>query len=88
MIQDREMRSLWDAVEAIRRRVEEMEDAGQPKSPAGDYVASVNSNRKTFHRRGCLFTKGFIDLSNGYRQFSSRDEAVAAGMVPCKRCAV
>ena len=86
MIQDREVKGLWDAVEDIRRRVEKMESAGQPEAGVGDYVASVTSNRRTFHLRGCKFTKGFITVADGFHEFKSHGEAVAAGMVPCKSC--
>lgn len=86
MIQDREVKGLWDAVEDIRRRVEEMEGDGPSESGVGDYVASVTSNRKTFHLRGCKFTRGFINVTDGFQEFNSHDEAVAAGMVPCKSC--
>ncbi|CAI8054221.1 hypothetical protein GBAR_LOCUS29620 [Geodia barretti] len=86
MIQDRTMQNLWGAVDELRQRVEELENGGTPLVMELDYVASMTSNRKTFHLRGCKFTEGFIAVEGGYFQFSSHDEALAAGLVPCKRC--
>ena len=100
MIQDREMQALWDAVEEIRKRVEALESNGHSEEVAVDeavtveveaeaeydYVASATSNRKTFHRRGCKFTLGFIQVADGFHQFSTHEEALAAGRVPCKSC--
>ena len=86
MIQDREVQSLWVAVEEIRKRVEALEDNGHSNEMECGYVASTTSNRKTFHLRGCKFTRGFMQVADGFREFPSHDEAVAAGLVPCKSC--
>ena len=88
MIQERTMQDLWDAVEELRQKVEEMENGGPPApvSVPPDYIASAKSNRKTFHRRGCRFTGRFVNLAGGFQEFESRDGAVAAGLTPCKSC--
>jgi hypothetical protein len=86
MIQDRTTQDLWAAVDELRQRVEELENGDSSSAMELGYVASVTSNRKTFHLRGCKFTEGFIAVKGGYLQFSSHDEALAAGLVPCKRC--
>ena len=86
MIQDREVQALWDAVEEVRKRVEALEDNAPECAADLDYVASNTSNRKTFHLRGCKFTRGFMQASKGFMEFRSHDEAVEAGLVPCKTC--
>ena len=86
MIQDREVQDLWVAVEDIRKKVESLE--GPATKAGGDwaYVASTTSNRKTFHLRGCKFTRGFMKVADGYSEYRTHDDAVAAGYVPCKTC--
>lgn len=86
MIQDREVQDLWGAVEEIRRRVESLEGSAMVVSTELPYVASATSNRKTFHLRGCKFTRGFMKVSDGYSEYRTHDEAVIAGFVPCKNC--
>lgn len=86
MIQDREVQDLWSAVEEIRRRVESLEGSAKEEPVELLYVASATSNRKTFHFRGCKFTKGFMKVKNGYSEYGTHDEAVEAGYVPCKYC--
>ncbi len=86
MIQDREVQDLWVAVEAIRRRVEELEGTGVEDPSELAYVASATSNRKTFHLRGCKFTKGFMKVADGYSEYRTHEEAVSAGHIPCKNC--
>lgn len=87
MIQDREVKSLWDAVEDLGRRVAELEGAGRESPTQFDYVASPTSKRRTFHNRDCKFAGSFMQGGNGFREFRTPEEAVAAGMVPCKSCA-
>ena len=91
MTKDSTMQELWAAVEELRQRIETLEQGGN--SPEGvpaqeqlDFVASVTSNRKTFHLRGCKFTKGFLAIEGGFSEFGTHDEAVNAGLVPCKSC--
>ena len=86
MIQDREVQDLWVAVEEIRRRLEELEGSVAEEDTELPYVASATSNRKTFHLRGCKFTRGFMKVASGYSQYRTHDEAVTAGFVPCKNC--
>ena len=92
MIQDRDVQSLWDAVEGIRKKVEAMEgtEVVEGAEAGGDvesaFVASATSNRKTFHLRGCKFTHGFMKGSNGFRAYRTHAEAVEDGRVPCKTC--
>lgn len=86
MIQDREVQDLWGAVEEIRRRVESLEGSTADLPTDLPYVASATSNRKTFHLRGCKFTRGFMKVADGYSEYHTHDEAVAAGFVPCKNC--
>ena len=86
MIQDREVQDLWGAVEEIRRRVETLEGSPTDAPSESPYVASATSNRKTFHLRGCKFTRGFMKVADGYSEYRTHDEAVAAGFVPCKNC--
>ncbi|MCY4366952.1 MAG: hypothetical protein OXE17_12140 [Chloroflexi bacterium] len=98
MIQDRDVQSLWDAVEEIRKKIEAMEGTEAMESTeavggaeaGGDvefaFVASATSNRKTFHLRGCKFTHGFMKASNGFRAYRTHAEAVEDGRVPCKTC--
>ncbi len=86
MIQDREVQDLWGAVEEIRRRVETLEGSPTDEASESPYVASATSNRKTFHLRGCKFTRGFMKVADGYSEYHTHDEAVAAGFVPCKNC--
>ena len=86
MIQDREVKVLWEEVEDIRKRIDELEHAGGRVEGHCDFVASTTSNRKTFHLRGCKFTRGFIKVTDGFKEFGSHEEAVAAGLVPCKSC--
>jgi hypothetical protein len=53
-----------------------------PVRPAKEYVAS--SQRKPFHRPDCQAAKR---ISPENKQiFKTRDEAIAAGHVPCKIC--
>lgn len=49
---------------------------------AANYVG--NANTKKFHYTNCSSAER-IKVSNRV-EFSSRDAAVAAGYVPCKRC--
>lgn len=49
-------------------------------SDEGSYIGNANS--KKFHRPSC-FT---LPAEHNRVYFGSRDEAVAAGMAPCKRC--
>ena len=91
MIKDSTMQELWAAVEEIRQRIETLEQgdnsfAGVTEETKLDLVASVTSNRKTFHLRGCKFTKGFMATEGGYSEFGTHAEAVSAGLVPCKIC--
>ncbi len=86
MIQDRTMQDLWEAVAELRQRVAELETGGGLPVAPPDYVASSKSNRKTFHRRDCRFTLGFLNLAGGFQEFDSRDEAMKASLIPCKIC--
>ncbi len=86
MIQDREVQDLWGAVEEIRRRVEKLEGSATNGYTEPAYVASATSNRRTFHLRGCKFTRGFMRVSDGYSAYHTHDDAVAAGFIPCKTC--
>ena len=86
MIQDREVQGLWEAVEEIRKRIDELEGNGAAQGDFFQYVASATSNRKTFHLRGCKFTRGFMQVADGSREFRTYEEAVDAGLVPCKIC--
>lgn len=86
MIQDREVQALWDAVEEVRKRVEALEGDGNAIALEFGYVASSTSNRKTFHVRDCKFTRGFMEAGKDFMEFHSHDEAVQAGLVPCKSC--
>ena len=91
MTKDSTMQELWAAVEELRRRIETLEQGGNSVEEISgavqlDLVASVTSNRKTFHLRGCKFTKGFMATEGGFREFGTHDEAVSAGLVPCKIC--
>ena len=86
MIQDREVQDLWGAVEEIRRQVERLEGTAIEEECELPYVASATSNRKTFHLRGCKFTRGFMKVADGYSEYDTHDAAVAAGFVPCKNC--
>jgi hypothetical protein len=86
MIQDLEVQDLWSAVEEIRRRVESLESSATEEKIELPYVASATSNRKTFHLRGCKFTRGFMKVKGGYTAYCTREEAVSAGYVPCKNC--
>jgi hypothetical protein len=91
MIQDRTMQDLWAAVEELRQKVEQLENGGPPPAtsmsvPQFDYVASIKSNRKTFHLRDCRFTGGFMTVEENYQVFESRDAAMESGLKPCKSC--
>lgn len=99
MIKDSTMQELWAAVEEIRQRIETLEqgdnsldevsvEVSEEVSPEimFDFVASMTSNRKTFHLRGCKFTRGFMATEGGYRVFATYAEAVSAGFVPCRIC--
>ncbi|SFL81605.1 Metal binding domain of Ada [Methanobrevibacter olleyae] len=48
----------------------------------GSYVASKNSNK--FHRASCGHASRIKEYNRRY--YSSRDEAISAGKVPCKFC--
>jgi hypothetical protein len=50
----------------------------------GDCAYIGNANSKKFHRPGCYY----VDQMNAENKvcFSSREEAIAAGYVPCKKC--
>ncbi len=82
MTQNREYRGLWDAVEELKRRVDDFEGRKAAEVAPTKYVASALSNRKTFHRKECKFARNLQDVHT----FSSHDDAVAAGLVPCKSC--
>lgn len=91
MTKDSTMQELWAAVEGLRQRIESLEQGGNSlKENTGEankeFVASVTSNRKTFHLRGCKFTRGFLAIEGGFSEFGTHDEAVSAGLVPCKSC--
>ena len=86
MIQDREVQALWEAVEEVRKRIETLEGETHLAEGEAEYVASPTSNRKTFHLRGCKFTSGFMQATNGFLEFRSHEEALEAGLVPCKSC--
>lgn len=49
---------------------------------AGNYVGNANSRK--FHLADC----SFVDRMNAKNRvdFQTRDEAISAGYVPCKRC--
>ena len=53
---------------------------GEGSSTAGSYIGNVNS--KKFHRPSC----STLPAEHNRVYFDSRDEAINAGMVPCKRC--
>ncbi len=86
MIKDSTMEELRAAVEELRQRVEKLERGGDIIEALPDYVASTTSNRKTFHLRGCKFTRGFMAVEGGFSEFRTHDEAMGAGLVPCKSC--
>lgn len=86
MIQDRRVHDLWSAVAEIQRRVEALENSAKEDSREWAYVASATSNRKTFHLRGCKFTRGFMKVADGYSVYRTHGEAVTAGFIPCKTC--
>ena len=91
MIQQREVQVLWEAVESLRQRVDELEGGVKEQHEHYQpgyfqYVASATSNRKTFHRRGCKFTRRFTLVAGGFLEFQSYEAALAAGLVPCKSC--
>ena len=86
MIQHQEVQVLWEAVEDLRKRIEKLEGDGRDKEDPCLYVASITSNRRTFHLRECKFTRGFMKVADGFWEFRTHDEAVAAGLVPCKTC--
>ena len=86
MIQDREVQALWEAVEDIRKRIDSLGDPGSGHKGPCQYVASMTSNRKTFHLRGCKFTRGFMQVTDGFWEFRTQEDALAAGLVPCKSC--
>lgn len=54
-------------------------DSASP-SDEGSYIGNANS--KKFHRPSC----STLPAEHNRVYFGSRDEAVAAGMAPCKRC--
>ncbi len=86
MIQDRVVQDLWGAVAEIRSRVEALEQSATEDCTEFAYVASATSNRKTFHLRGCKFTRGFMKVADGYSEYRTHEEAVSAGYIPCKNC--
>ena len=49
---------------------------------AASYVGNVNSMK--FHYADCYFVNKMNPENKAY--FDTRDEAIAAGYVPCKRC--
>ena len=86
MTTDSTLQELRAAVEELRIRVERLEQDGNHQDSQPELVASMTSNRKTFHLRGCKFTKGFMASEGGYYEFRTHDDAVGAGLVPCKSC--
>jgi len=54
----------------------------QPKSESGSVDFHGNVRSKIFHAPSCRY----YNCKNCIRLFSSREEAIAAGFRPCKRC--